>query len=73
VGGVGQACLVCVVHRLATQISKSGTACRGLLGLLGRAGCLGLQSVRRCVVEVDVGLGSGIKRGELAGVWRGDK
>jgi hypothetical protein len=63
-------CALCTDWRLRFQ--SPARPAGGLLGLLGRAGCLGLQSVRRCVVEVDVGLGSGIKRGELAGVWRGD-
>lgn len=43
-------------------------ACRGLLGRARAA----VQGV--CVVEVAVvGLGSGIKRGDVVGVWRGDK
>lgn len=55
------------VQRLVTG-NGTGMPCRVLLGRAGAA----VQGV--CVVEVAaVGLGSGIKRGELVGVWRCDK
>lgn len=54
-------------QRLVSE-KGSGMPCRVLLGRAGAA----VQGV--CVVEVAaVGLGSGIKRGELVGVWRCDK